>query len=114
MGHDVVELSETGVDIHDVAMQQLDIGQPQRGDVALAARDGYAAQIDADELAVRILKRHRQQIAADTAAEFEHAAALDRRRAHPVQRREGRKAIGMGVFVDASGIEDVVIGGRRD
>ena len=81
---DVVELSEAWIDIHDVAMEEFDVAQAQRSDIFLAALDRHTAQVDTDELAVRILKGHGQKITADAAAEFKYSAALDRSRLHAV------------------------------
>ncbi|MGY4451750.1 hypothetical protein ACVWZR_006410 [Bradyrhizobium sp. i1.3.1] len=79
MCDDVVELPEACVDIHDVAMEKLDVAQAQCGDVSLAALDRHAAQVDTDEFADWILKGHRQQVAANAAAKLQHPATLDRR-----------------------------------
>src|SRR3954452_2987559 len=97
-------------------MEELDVVQAKCRDVFLAALDRHAAQVDTDELAVRILKGHWQKIAADAAAEFQYSAALDRRRLHAVDGGNRCKMVGVGEPVDVAGIVDLVVpcwAGRR-
>ena len=109
MCDDVVELPEACVDIHDVAMEELDVAQAQCGDISLAALDRHAAQVDTDEFAVWILKGHRQKIAADAAAEFQHSATLDRSGLHAVDGGNGCEMVRVGEPVDVAGVVDLVV-----
>src|SRR5947208_8504270 len=106
---DVVELPEACVDIHDVAMQQLDVAEAQCGDILLAALDRHAAQVDTDERAVWMLKGHRQQVAANAAAKLEHPATLDRSCLHAVDGSNGGEMVRMSEPVDVAGVVDLVV-----
>src|SRR5690348_9436997 len=69
----VIEPAEGGVHIHDVMMEQPDIVQPKRPDIAHTALNGEAAQINTDELAAGILKGHWEQVATRPAPELQDA-----------------------------------------
>ncbi len=111
MCNDVVELAEVAGDVHDIEVQQLDVGQLQRDDGLQALIDRPTAEVDPHECAVRKLEGHGDEIVADTASEFEHAAVWNRGRVHPVQRRQGGETIRMRIVVRVTRIEDFVVSG---
>lgn len=53
MGDDIVELPEPGIDIHDVAVAQIDIPRAELGDGRSVPFNTARTQIDADKLACR-------------------------------------------------------------
>ena len=66
-------------------------------------------QIDADELGVRQLRRHRQQVAASGTAEFQHAAAGYRRRVQAVQMRHHMETVGMRLRHRPAGVRQGIV-----
>ncbi len=62
---------------------------------ARAVRDLHRGQVDADEGRFRIACRHRNQVAAGSAADFQHAGARDVGSVETEQRRDRGKMVGM-------------------
>ena len=80
---DVIESAEILAKVEDVGGPQLDIRQSQPFDDADALVNLARRQVDADESAARQGDRHRDQIAAAGATQFQHPAAFHRGRASP-------------------------------
>jgi len=76
MSDDVVEFSEARIHIHDGDAAQLDVLQPELGDVLPPHLDLARREIDAEEVAAGMIDRHGDEIAARGAAELQHAAAV--------------------------------------
>ena len=77
MGDDVVELPEARIHIHDGDGAQLDVLQPELGDLLPPHLDLARRKIDAEEAAPGMIDRHGDEIAARGAAQLQHAAAVE-------------------------------------
>jgi hypothetical protein len=93
VGNDVIELAEVGRDLEQVHMQQAHIGEAHRRQRRLPIRDLARRIVNADEGAARQALGHWQQVAAPRAADFEHAAVVDRRGRQAQQGRQSRQGI---------------------
>ena len=111
---DVVERPPLVVDVDDRCLPDPDVGQPERLDRRLRGLDLAARQIDADELGAGQIERHRDQVAAAGAPEFEDAAVTDRRRRQTEQSRDRRQAIGMRLRECQVAVGNVVVRVSRD
>ena len=93
---DVVERAPRRVDVGDVELAQLDVGEAAAlVTCPLALLDLARRQIDADEARIRQLHRHRDQVVAAGAAQFQHAAGVDVGRLQAEEPGERREAIRM-------------------
>jgi hypothetical protein len=112
MGDDVVEFPEIAGDIHDVAVAERDVREAEVGRLSRAYLDGGLAQVDAEEFRVGKLSRHRDQVAACSATEFQHAAFRNRSGRHAPQARDRRQACRMRLLERVGGIEDLIVARR--
>src|SRR5258708_2757523 len=92
--------------------EERDVPQPQSGDEFVAFAHSLFAQVQSDEFAVRPLRCDRNEIRAVAAPEFQHAAAIERRRAHAEEQAEGGDMIGMRLAERVSRIADAIVSGR--
>ena len=93
VANDVVELAPRRVDVGDVVLAQLDVGKAEGPDLSLALLDLARRKIDADEAGIRQLQRHRDQVVAAGAAEFQHATGVDVGRLQSEKPGECREAV---------------------
>ena len=89
---DVVEDADLGGEREDVGLLEDEVGERELRHSLVRLSDRIAAQVDAEEAAFRILRRHRDEVAAPSAAEFEHPHCRGRSRAHAVEMRDRAKA----------------------
>jgi hypothetical protein len=72
---DVIECTIVNRNVCDAGMPQRNVSQAKRGDRSGSELDAPAAEINSDEFTIGVLIRHWDHIGADTAAQFQHAAA---------------------------------------
>ena len=96
---DVIELPEFGTHIKEIALKQAHVGQCELANPRLAAFDRQAGQVESDEFAAGNGVAHGDEVSALIAGDFEHAAAIDRRRREPVQTRHDGQTVGMRIRV---------------
>ncbi len=106
---DVVELAQAGVHVHDVQVPERDVVQPQRRHCRLALGDLARGIVYAHELALRQAVGHGDEVASAGAAQLQHPAALDGRRAHPQQRPQRRQPVRMALRVRQAGIRHLIV-----
>ena len=106
---DVVELPQIDGDFEDVALLQLDVGEPERHGEPSPELDRPGRELDARKARMGQPVGHRDEVAAGAASELQHAAALDRGRLQAVHPGVGRDAIGMRVLPGAAGIGDTLL-----
>ena len=107
MGDDVVEGPEALFDIHDGNGAQLDVLQPELGDLGPARLDLAGRKIDAEEAAPGMIERHGHEIAAGGAAELQHAAAVEGRR------RQAEQAAGRPQMADMAPGKGIALIGHQ-
>src|SRR5438067_13075983 len=95
MREDVVELAGIPIEIAEVPLAQHDIPQLEIGDNALPLGDGGGGKIDAEISTFGKKVRHRDQVAAVSAAELQDAASRHIRGIHTEQYAGGGKAVRM-------------------
>ena len=86
------------------------IEEPMAAGIGAGLPDRVAAEIDAEEAAAGILRRHRDEVAAPPAAQFEHAHRARQRRGHAVEMGDCRQPRGMGLREGMAGIGHGIIG----
>jgi len=106
---DVVELAEVAADLHQVQLLDANVGEPGSADSFLRCFHRVRCQFDADKCTARQTVRHRNQIAAVSTTEFQHAAVLRVRRMHSVQGSDDGKPVGMRLWKRRAGIRDAVV-----
>ena len=110
VGDDVVELAQRAVDqVAQIALAQLDVAQPGRGDRAPAFGDRLRGQIDPGGADARGRRGHRHQVAAGTAADLQHARVEGVGRDQAVQDRDRREPLRMRLSIRIIGVSDGVI-----
>ena len=82
---DVVELAEFGGDPRQVQRMQLQVGDAEIAQDLLALPDLYRRKIHADHLRLRIGQGERQQVAARSATQFQHACLRQWHGLHAIQ-----------------------------
>ncbi len=107
--NDVVELPRIGGNVAEVTLEQRDVGEPELRDELSARLDRTRGEIAAHEARRGQVRRHRDQVAAVAATQFERAAARDRRGTEPHQRRDRGEAVGVRRDGCASRIRDLVV-----
>ena len=107
---DVVEGSDLLADRKDIALLEGEIGQAELRGIGAGLPDRVTAEIDAEEAAAGILRRHRDHVAAAPAAQFEHAHSTRQGRVHAVEMGDGRQPRGMGLREGMAGIGHRIIG----
>lgn len=104
MANDVVELAQGRTDVADAHMVQVDICQTQRGEPLLTGVDLYLGQVYADIVAAGMPLRMRNQIAAGSATQFQHARILCARRSQVEQGSDRRQMLWRGGFERMGGV----------
>ena len=92
---DVIERAVRRRQLRQILMHECDIGQSQFGDGPSTRLDRTLGEIAADELRRRQRERHRNQIRAVVASDFEHPALRHGRRSHAEKSCDRRKTIRM-------------------
>src|SRR6202000_1846553 len=109
----VVELSELRSNCEDIAFKEANVGQSQFADALPTTFDRQARKIESDELSAGNGIGHRNDVRALAAADFEHTAILDWRRAMTVENCLRGKVTGMRIRKRIAGIGNCVVGGRH-
>ena len=105
MRDDVVELAPVAR-VEQVRLLEAHVAQPElRGGLAAERR---LDEVEADRGEAGRVARHRDQVHAVGAAHLQHARAGGRRRLQPVQRREQREPVGVGLREREAGVGDRV------
>ena len=97
VGDDVIVLLGFLRQIQNVGLAEGDVPDVQLALDFIGVINLYLGQISAHELRIRILHRHRQQIAAERAAEFQHPCLGKTRRGHAKEFGHATHARGMGL-----------------
>ena len=109
VGDDVIEPPKIRRRLQEIELLEGNVRKSERADQFLALCDGALRQVEADKLAGGKTERHRHQVAAVAASQFEHPAALHGSRAHAKQRRQGGQPIRMGLRIEGAGIKKFVV-----
>ena len=109
MGDDVVEATPGLVDFVDVALNQTEIAKREITDHLLAGRDRFGGEINSQELACGKFPRHRDEVVAVAATEFEDAAMLHGRGFETKESGQDGEAVGMRLRVRVTGIQDDIV-----
>ena len=108
---DVIKFSLVGGELSDAAMHQRHILQAEFADGLLTLGNGLGGEVNADKFALRKPARHRNEIAAVAATEFQHAAAADRRGFKAEEQPDHRQPVGVGLRMRVTRIGDHVVAG---
>ena len=104
VGDHVIESPEFGPRVHDIHVLEADIGEAEGGDFLVAGANCHCGRVEAQELGGGVLERHRDQVLAVSAAQFEDAAAMDGGGVHAEENGEGGEPVGMGLPERHAGI----------
>src|SRR6185369_13238759 len=88
---------------------EVDVAEGERGHGGAAGVDLARGEVDADELCGGEPERHRDQVAADAAAELEDAAAIDGGWGEAVEAGDSGEDVGMGADEGAVVVGDGVV-----
>jgi len=110
VGQNVVEFAVVRTDVAQVGREEGDVLDPQRGDGAASGGNGFRRQVDSSEAAFGERIGHRDEVAAVSAADLEHAAIRDGGGRHAEERTHRRQAVGMRGEPGHGGVRDLVVG----
>jgi len=114
---DVVEVPVGLVHVENAGVLEGDVLEAELLDELLAVVDLAGGQVDADELAIREVVGHRDQVAAGGAAEFQHPATLHGGRPHPEEGADDEQPARVGLGERVALVGDLVVavdrGGSR-
>jgi len=108
---DEVEHPPRRIDVGDVELAQFDIGETQGPNLTLALADLACREIDAYEAGLRQFQRHRDEVVAAGAAQFQHATGTDVGRLQAEQPGQCGETIRMRLRKGAVDVGQFVVGG---
>jgi len=79
----------------EILLDERNVGEPELGDRPASDVERARRQVASHKARFRKRQRHRNQVGALVATDFEHAALRNRRRTAPQKRRDGGQPVGM-------------------
>ena len=110
---DIVERPERSRDFAQVALDELDVREPESTRHVVRAAHEQRRSVAAGERRPRHPGRHRQQVGAIPAADLEDARAGRIGQCESEQRRDRRESAGMAPGIRTPDVRDVLVGGLQ-
>src|ERR1019366_4359784 len=95
--------------VQDIPVFEADIGQAEGGDFLVAGANCDGGHVEAQELGGGVLERHRDEIAAVAAPQFEDSAAVNGGGVHAEEDGEGGEAVGMSLRERCVRIQNLIV-----